>query len=108
MLLTKFVGVDDRDAAEGLRNCELVIDPQSAPQLPEGEYYHFQLEGLEVIENGINLGRIKEILSYSANDIYVVSREDGADILIPALKDIVKNIDLAGGTMTVELPEGLK
>ncbi len=108
MLLVKFAGVDDRTAAEKLRDSELVADPQSAPPLPEGEYYHFQLEGLEVIENGVKLGRLKEILSYSANDIYVVSREEGNDLLIPALKSIVKSIDLTNGTITVELPEGLK
>lgn len=108
MLLVKFAGVDDRNAAEKLRDSELVADPQTVPPLPEGEYYHFQLEGLEVIENGIKLGRVKEILTYTANDIYVVSREEGNDLLIPALKSIVKNIDITNGTMTVELPEGLK
>ena len=106
-LLLGFSGVADRDAAEKLRGRELLIPAAAVPPLPEGAYYHFQLIGLTVVEKGAALGVLTDVLTYAANDVYVLSRPDGSQTLIPALKSVVKQVDLAAGLMEVELPAGL-
>jgi len=106
MLLLKLKGVDDRDAAEKLRNAEIVIRPDQVKPLPEGSWYIFDLEGLEVFdEEGRRLGVLDEVLQSAANDVYVVKGE--REILIPAIKDVIREVDVAGGRMTVKLLEGL-
>lgn len=106
-LLVKFVGVDDRNAAELLRSARLEIKPEQVVPLPEGEYYHFQIAGLVVYEGEKRLGVVREVYPGGAHDLYVVDTDNGGEILIPALKSMVKKIDLAGGKMEVELPPGL-
>jgi len=106
-LLLGFGGVADRHAAEQLRGRELFVPEAQAPPLPEGQYYHFQIMGLKVVEHGVELGVIADILDYAANDVYVLRRPDGGETLIPALKSVVKQVDLTAGLMEVELPEGL-
>ena len=106
-LLLKLQGIENRDDAEKLRDKELFVPEDSVPPLPDGEYYHYQLLGLKVREAGIDIGVISEIMGYRANDIYVVSREDGSELLLPALKSVIKKVDLDNGCMEVEVPEGL-
>lgn len=107
VLLVKFVGIDDRNAAELLRSARLEIGPEQVVPLPEGEYYHFQIAGLTVYEGAERLGVVREVIPGSAHDLYMVDKDDGGELLIPALKKVVKKIDLAGGKMEVELPCGL-
>lgn len=106
-LLLGFSGVADRDGAEKLRGRDLLIPAASVPPLPDGAYYHFQLVGLTVQEKGAVLGVLTDVLTYAANDVYVLSRADGGQTLIPALKSVVRQVDLAAGVMEVELPAGL-
>jgi 16S rRNA processing protein RimM len=101
-----FAEIKSREAAGALLGAELMAEPDAA-SLPAGQYYHYQLLGLAVYEQGIYLGRVIEILSRPANDIYIMQEEKGGEIWIPALKSVVKNIDLTAGRMEVELPEGL-
>ncbi len=106
-LLIKFSGVADRNAAEQLRGRDLFVSEQETPPLPAGVYYHYQIIGCQVFENGSRLGEITDILNYSANDIYVMRRDDGTQTLIPALKSVVTAIDPAAKRIDVVLPEGL-
>ena len=86
----------------------LTIPSNAVPPLPEGEYFHFQLMGLEVFtEEGEDLGRISDILVTGSNDVYVVSGQSG-DLLIPAVAQVVRVVDLERGTMTVRLIDGLR
>ncbi|MCL1817216.1 MAG: ribosome maturation factor RimM [Clostridiales bacterium] len=101
-LLIAFAGINSREEAAALLGAELMAEPDTAP-LPEGQYYHYQLLGIEVYDRGEYRGKITEILSYPANDIYVMENEAGEEILIPALKTVVKNIDLSAGRMEVEM-----
>ncbi|MDO4582353.1 MAG: ribosome maturation factor RimM [Bacillota bacterium] len=107
-LLLKISGIDDRSAAERLRGLKLLADRRSSTPLPDGQYYHYQLLGLEVYERGQLLGTLTDILSYTANDVYVTATPEGQQILIPALKSVVKKVDLSDGRIEVELPEGLR
>lgn len=105
--LLKLGGCDDRDAAEELRGQLVQIPIEEAMPLDEDEYYVYQIVGLDVWSTeGEHLGKVSEILFTGANDVYVVQREKG-EILIPAVEDVVLEVDLAGGRLTVELMEGL-
>lgn len=103
-LVLKFAGVDDRDVAAGLRGEYLEVDGAEVAKLPEGSYYHWQLVGLEVFDaGGERLGRLADVLEYPANDVYVV-RSDAREVLVPALADVVRAVDLDAGRMVVDLP----
>jgi len=106
-VLLTLVGVDDRDAAEALRGQWIYVAIEDALPLGEGEYYHFQIVGLQVITaEGEALGRVSEILPTGANDVYVIQGPRG-EILVPALEGVILNVDLPNGRMIVRLPEGL-
>jgi 16S rRNA processing protein RimM len=101
-------GVHSRTQAEGLRGVLLTVPEGMVPPLPEGEYYHFQLVDMDVFtEEGELLGRITEVLSTGANDVYIVAGE-GRDLLIPAMEDVVVEVDVDGKRMKVALPPGLR
>lgn len=104
-LVLKLIGVDDRDLADDLRGKYLEIETAEVQPLPEGSYYHWQLLGLEVFDTaGTRLGEITDIIDNPANDIYLLSAED-RQVLVPAVSEVVRSIDLAAGRMVVDLPE---
>jgi len=106
-LIIKLNQVDTIEAAQRLRGQPIEIHPSQLYPLPEGQYYHFHLIGLEVwTTQGELLGNITEILTAESNDNYVVSGAKG-EILIPAIEDVVKSVDLAHRRITIEPIEGL-
>lgn len=106
MLLT-LAGIGDRPEAEAVRGQLVSIALADAAELPPGRYYYYQIEGLNVFtEEGEALGRVVEILETGANDVYVV-RGDEREILLPAIRSVIREIDLEGGRMVVHLLEGL-
>jgi len=105
-LLVSFEGLNDCDQVAILRNQVVTIKTEDANQLPEGEFYHHELIGMKVCEeNGTLVGTVQEILVTGANDVYVVQQADGGEVLIPAIRDVILNIDSKNGRMTVKLPE---
>lgn len=100
--------VTSRDAAQELRGVFLLVPEDAAPPLPDGKYYHFQIIGMEVYTlEKENLGRVTEILATGSNDVYVVTSER-EELLVPALDEVVKEVDVARRTITVDLPDGLR
>jgi 16S rRNA processing protein RimM len=98
-------GIDSRNAADELKGALLEVPESDLTPLPEGQYYRFQVIGLEVrTPEGGSLGRVAEILPTGSNDVYVV-RGGPRELLIPAIEDVVKEVDLEGGRLVVELPE---
>ena len=107
-VILKLEGIDSPEAARELVGQWLTAPPETSPQLPAGEYFHYQLLGLRVVtEEGEGLGEISEILQTGSNDVYVVSGEKG-ELLIPAISQVVRNIDLDNQLMMVNLLEGLR
>jgi 16S rRNA processing protein RimM len=103
-LRLKLVGIDGRDAAERLRGKYLEVAAGELAELPEGEYYEWQLIGLQVLDpRGRRLGRLEEVLEYPANDVYRVEGQQG-ELLVPAIREVVSEIDLEAGRMVVDLP----
>ena len=96
-----------REAAAELTGQLLYVDKSQAMPLEEGEYYTFDIIGLEVFDlEGNSLGHVTEVLKTGSNDVYVASKKGQAQqILIPALKAVVKEINLPEGKMVVDLPE---
>lgn len=107
-LLLSFEEFPDRGSIEHIRNAPLFSRIEDSPPLPEGRYYRHQLIGLDVFsDDGRALGRLTQVLDTSANDIYVVDSEGGSEILLPAIADVVKNVDLDNKRVTVHLLPGL-
>lgn len=111
-LLIKFAGVDNRTAAEDLRNLWIFVDEADAALLEEGTYWIHDIIGLEVVtDQGKPIGRVTDVLATGSNDVYVVAPQDdfnhGSEILLPALDDVILAVDLEQGRMTVHLPDGL-
>ena len=101
-------GLGTMDAARALVGQLITVPPEAVPQLPDGEYYHFELLGLKVLtQDGEDLGRIEDILVTGSNDVYVVTGPTG-EVLVPALLDVIVNVDLDQGMMVVSLPDGLR
>ena len=107
--LLRLEGLNDPYAARRLSGEWLIAPVDPAPELPPGEYYHYQLVGLSVVtDQGEYLGAIREVLATGSNDVYVVISDDGTEILLPAIEQVVKEIDLASGAMLVHLIDGLR
>jgi 16S rRNA processing protein RimM len=107
-VILKFQGVDSSVSARDLVGESMTVSQVSVPPLPEGEYYHFQLVGMRVLtEDGEYLGQVREILETGSNDVYVVSGESG-EVLIPALADVIREVQVTKGVMVVRLLEGLR
>ena len=105
--IIKLNTVDNIEDAQRLQGQPIEIPYSQVYPLPEGQYYHFQLIGLEVwATQGERLGNITKILTADSNDNYVVHGAKG-EILIPAIEDVVKSIDLNQGRMVIEAIEGL-
>lgn len=108
MVILKFKEYDNINDIEPYKGRDLLIYRNQAVPLNEGEYFITDLVGLEVItEEGETLGRLSEVLQTGANDVYVVKRPSGKNVLIPAIKSCILNVDLDAGQMKVHLLDGL-
>ena len=105
-LYLTFKGFPDRESADKFRHALLQIPEVELPPLPDGEFYRFQLIGLTVVaRDGALLGTLDEIIETGANDVYRVHPAEGADLLLPALADVIVSTDLAAKRMVVDPPE---
>jgi 16S rRNA processing protein RimM len=104
-LLIGFEGCDTPEDAQKYRGALIKIKESESPKLPDGVYYHYQIIGLGVYTiNGDYLGQIKSIFETGSNDVYVVRGED-REYLIPAIRDVIREIDLKAKKMIVKLME---
>jgi 16S rRNA processing protein RimM len=107
-ILMKFVGYDTDMSVAKLRGQLVQIPADQAAKLKKGQYYHHQIIGLNVVTTeGAPVGTLTEILETGANDIYLVKTPENKEILLPAIKSVIKNIDLDAKTITVDLIPGL-
>ncbi|GGU05336.1 MULTISPECIES: ribosome maturation factor RimM [Streptomyces] len=108
-LLLRFEGVRDRNAAEALRNTLLIadVDPDETPE-EDDEYYDHQLMDLDVVlTDGTEVGRITEISHLPSQDLFIVERPDGTELMIPFVEEIVTDIDLEQQRVVIDPPPGL-
>lgn len=108
LVLLKLKGIDDINSAEIYKNCYIKIPRSQAVKLPENSYFIVDLIGLNVYtDNDEELGNIIDVFSTGANDIYVVKNELGKQVLLPAISDVIKKVDIQNKKMIVHLIDGL-
>ena len=106
-VLLKLTGIDTPEEVAGYRGEYLQVPKADLAALDEGEYYRYELIGLRVVSTeGEELGEIAEVLERPANDVFVVRGPKG-EALIPAVDQIVREVDVEGGVVTIEVVPGL-
>ena len=104
MVILKFEGLDNMNDVEKFRQCKIFVDRDNAVPLAKDEYFIADLIGINVVdENGNNLGELTDVIETGANDVYVVNNAEGDEILIPAIKECIIDVDINGRTMKVHL-----
>ena len=106
--IIKFKGYDSINDVEKYKNAKLYVTRDKAVRLKKDEYFIADLIDMEVVtQEGGYLGRVKDVLVTGANDVYVVEREDKTEILLPAIKECVREIDMECSKITVHIMDGL-
>ena len=101
-------GITNRDDATGVKGKQITLPMDQAIRNSHPTYFFYQLLGLEVFDDlGTRVGRVTEIIQTGAYDVYVVLRSDKKDVLLPAVINVVQEIDLDRKVMVVKIPEGL-
>ena len=109
IVILKFKGIDNINDVEKYKKAPLYVTREDAVPLGENEYFIADLIGLKVIsDEGEALGILDDVLQTGANDVYVVKCDNGEEILVPAIKDCVKNVDIEGKEITLHLLPGLR
>ena len=108
-LVLKLAGIDDASAAAALRGCDVVVDAEDVPALPQGVYWVERLVGAQVKDAVLgNVGRVVDVVETGGIDLLLVRDEGGVETLVPMAKEFVKGIDADAGLIEVALPEGLR
>ena len=106
--ILKFKGYDSINDIEKYKGAKLYIKREQAVKLKKDEYFIADLIDMDVVtEDGDYFGRIKDVLVTGANDVYVVTREDETEVLLPAIKDCVREINMEQNKVTVHIMDGL-
>jgi 16S rRNA processing protein RimM len=106
-VLLKLAGIDDRNDAEALRSKLILIPESEGLPLEEGEYYLYQIIGFEVVsDNGIDIGRVTEVLETNANNVFIVEGPLG-EILVPDIDDVILSVNHQSRLITIHPMEGL-
>ncbi len=110
LLVARIAGVEDRDAAQGLRGTRLYVARAALPEPTEAEeFYQADLIGLVAEDpQGRPLGRIAAVANYGAGDFLEIQPPEGAPLLVPFTKVVVPLIDLGGGRVVIEVPEEIE
>ena len=106
--ILKFKGYDSINDIEKYKSAKLYVTRDKAVKLKKDEYFIADLIDMEVVtEDGEFFGRMKDVLVTGANDVYIVTREDRTEVLLPAIKQCVKSVDMEQGRITVHIMDGL-
>ncbi|MDD6485286.1 MAG: ribosome maturation factor RimM [Clostridiales bacterium] len=107
-IIVKFKEISDINEAQKYKNLIVLADRSELGELPEGVHYIVDLIGLDIVdENGEKIGVLQDVLNTGANDIYEIKREGAKNMLLPVIDDVVLDIDIENGKITVKIPEGL-
>jgi 16S rRNA processing protein RimM len=108
VVFIRLTAVRHRDQAEALRDALIEVPEADRASLEQNEYYLDEIEGCEVVDpDGASIGVVREVLQPGANDVYVVARQSQADLLVPAIPDVVLEVRIAQQTIVVDIPPGL-
>ena len=108
LAILKFEGIDNINDIEMYKGRELWIPREEAQELGEDEYYVADLIGMDVLlENGEKFGVLRDVMETGANDVYIVDSVEHGEVLLPAIKECILDVDIETNTMTVHLMKGL-
>lgn len=106
--ILKFKGIDDINDIEKYKGKDLFVTRENAGSLNKNEYYVTDLIGSKVIsDEDIELGKLTEVIKTGANDVYVVTTDDGKEILLPVIRECILDIDIDRKIIKVHLMDGL-
>lgn len=107
-VIIKFKGINDINDIEKYKKSPLLVTREDAVPLEEGQYYITDIIGINVYtDDGVNIGTLTEVLQTGANDVYIVRNSENKEILIPAIKQCILDINLEKKEMKVHLLDGL-
>lgn len=108
LVILKFKGINDINDIEKYKQCSLWVTRENATPLYEDEYYIADLIGCKVfLEDGSEFGELVQVMETGANDVYVINMTDGKEVLVPAIKDCILDIDIENQKMVIHLLDGL-
>jgi len=108
MVILKLEGIDNIDEAEKYKNFYIKINRENAVELEDDSYFIVDIIGCEVYTDSNQLlGKVIDVFSTGSNDVYTVKNSEGKEILLPAIEDVIKDVDIQNKKITVELMEGL-
>ena len=108
LVILKFDGIDNINDIEKYKGKDLWIPREEAQELGEDEYYIADLQGLNVVlEDGTEFGTLRDVKETGANDVYIIDSNEHGEVLLPAIKECILDVDLEKNTMTVHLMKGL-
>ena len=106
--ILKFKGIDNINDIEKYRGKSLLVDREDAVDLDEDEYFIADMIGMKVYtEDGSEFGTLKDVMETGANDVYIIDSPEHGEVLIPAIKECILDVDMEEGRMTIHLMEGL-
>lgn len=107
-VVLKFKGMDTPEEMEKFRQKSIYVTRDNAVRLSKDEYFIADLMGMQVTdENGESVGVLREVLETGANDVYIIDMNDGKELLLPAIKECVLNVDVEAGEMRIHILDGL-
>ncbi len=107
-VILKFKGIDNINDIERYKKCPLLISREDAVDLEEDEYFIADIIGMEVYtEDGVHFGTMKDVMETGANDVYIIDSKEHGEVLLPAIKECILNVDEEEGKITVHIMEGL-
>ena len=108
MVILKFKNYDSIEAIEKYKQCPLLVSRENAVKLKRNEFFVADLQGLKVIDDSETLfGTLRDVMETGANDVYIIDTVDGNEVLIPAIKECVLDIDMQNRIMKIHIMDGL-
>ena len=107
-VILKFKGIDNINDIEKYKRCSLYVTREHAVLLEEDEYFIADMIGMEVCtEDGNIFGTLKDVIETGANDVYVIENAEHGEVLVPAIKECIRSVDIEKGQMMIHLMDGL-
>lgn len=107
-VILKFKGIDNINEIEKYKRCPLMVTRENAVKLEEDEYFIADMIGMSVVtEDGEQFGTLKDVIETGANDVYIIDSVTHGEVLVPAIKECILDVDIEGRKMTIHLLDGL-
>ena len=107
-VILKFKGIDNINDIEKYKRCSLYVTREHAVPLEEDEYFIADMIGMEVCtEDGNIFGTLKDVIETGANEVYVIENAEHGEVLVPAIKECIRSVDIEKGQMMIHLMDGL-